>query len=109
LRDLRDRLSKRFPLMARSQFHGGWLGVYDVSPDSFPIVDRVGPEGLFVAVGFSGHGFKLSPEIGRLLAEHIATCRRPDALHPLRASRYREGDPVREDAPFPARRGPRLP
>ncbi len=109
IRDLRGRLAKRFPAMARAQPHGGWAGVYDVTPDSFPILDAVGPEGLFVAVGFSGHGFKLSPEFGRLLAEYVAAGRRPEDLVPLRASRYAERDPVTEDAPFPARRGPRLP
>src|SRR5207247_10549809 len=83
-------------------------GAYDVTPDSYPILDRVGPEGLFVAVGFSGHGFKLSPEVGRLVAEQVATGRRPEPLEPLRASRFAEGSPIRPDAPFP-RRGRRLP
>ncbi len=109
VRDLRARLAKRFPDMVRAQPRGGWAGVYDVTPDSFPILDAVGPPGLFVAAGFSGHGFKLSPEAGRLLAEYIASGRQPEDLVPLRAPRYAEGEPVRQDAPFPARRGPRLP
>ncbi len=109
VRDLRGRLAKRFPAMARAQPHGGWGGVYDVTPDSFPILDATGPEGLHVAVGFSGHGFKLSPEFGRLLAEFLASGRRPEDLVPLRASRYAEGAPVVEDAPFPARKTQRLP
>jgi len=107
-RDIRTRLAKRFPRMAVAQPRGGWAGAYDVTPDSYPILDRVGPEGLFVAVGFSGHGFKLSPEVGRLVAEHVATDRRPEWLEPLRASRFAERSPVRPDAPFP-RRGRRLP
>jgi sarcosine oxidase subunit beta len=107
-RDIRTRLSKRFPRMAEAQPRGGWAGAYDVTPDSYPILDRVGPEGLFVAVGFSGHGFKLSPEVGRLVAEHVATDRRPEPLEALRASRFAEGSPIRPDAPFP-RRGRRLP
>lgn len=109
VRDLRARLAMRFPAMARAQPRGGWAGVYDVTPDSYPIVDRVGPEGLFVAAGFSGHGFKLSPAVGRLLAEYVATGQRPEMLGPLRASRFRERAPIRPDAPFPAKRGPRLP
>ncbi len=109
VRDLRRRLAKRFPIMARTQPRGGWAGVYDVTPDSYPIVDRMGPEGLFVAAGFSGHGFKLSPEIGRLLAEFLATDRRPEALQELRASRFTEGGRIVPEAPFPAKRGPRLP
>ncbi len=109
VRDLRARLAKRYPDMARAQPRGGWAGVYDVTPDSYPILDTVRPDGLFVAAGFSGHGFKLSPEVGRLLSEYIASGRRPEDLRPLRASRFLERDPVRPEAPFPARRGPRLP
>jgi len=107
-RDIRTRLAKRFPRMVEAQPRGGWAGAYDVTPDSYPILDRVGPEGLFVAVGFSGHGFKLSPEVGRLVAEQVSTDRRPESLEPLRASRFADGSPIRPDAPFP-RRGRRLP
>ncbi len=104
VRDLRGRLARRFPIIARAQPRGGWSGLYDVTPDAYPILDAVGPEGLFVAVGFSGHGFKLCPEVGRLLAEYVASGRRPEALAALRESRYRERKPVVPDAPFPRRR-----
>jgi sarcosine oxidase, subunit beta len=107
--DLRARLAKRFPRMAEAQPRGGWAGAYDVTPDSYPILDRVGPDGLFVAVGFSGHGFKLAPEVGRLVAEYVATDRRPEPLEPLRALRFRDRSLIRPDAPFPPRRGRRLP
>ncbi len=109
VRDLRSRLAKRFPSMARSQPRGGWSGVYDVTPDAYPIVDAAGSQGLFVATGLSGHGFKLSPALGRLIAEYVAIGRRPEGLVPLRASRFEERAPIRPDAPFPARRGARLP
>jgi sarcosine oxidase, subunit beta len=108
VRDIRMRLAKRFPRMAEAQPRGGWAGAYDVTPDSYPILDQAGPDGLFVGVGFSGHGFKLSPEVGRLLAEHVATGRRPKSLEPFRESRFRERSLIRPDAPFP-RRGRRLP
>ncbi|TLZ75819.1 MAG: FAD-binding oxidoreductase [Methanobacteriota archaeon] len=109
VRDLRTRLMRRFPVMARAQPRGGWAGVYDVTPDSYPILDRVGPEGLYLAAGFSGHGFKLSPEVGRLMAEYVATGRKPEILVPLRFARFRENRPIKPEAPFPAKRGPRLP
>src|SRR5438876_7515063 len=100
-RDIRTRLAKRCPRMAEAQPRGGWAGAYDVTPDSYPILDRVGPEGLFVAVGFSGHGFKLSPEVGRLVAEHLSTDRPPEPLRPLRDSRFGGASPIRPDPPFP--------
>src|SRR2546425_5905715 len=109
VRDLRTRLAKRFPRMNDAQPRGGWAGAYDVTPDSYPILDRVGPDGLFVAVGFSGHGFKLSPEVGRLLAEYAATGKRPKPLVMLRASRFAEKQLVHADAPFPGGKKRRIP
>src|SRR3989475_6119542 len=107
-RDIRTRLAKRFPRMAEAQPRGGWAGAHDLTPHSPPILGPVRPAGLFVAVGFSGHGFQLSPEVGRLMAEYVATARRPELLESLRASRFGEGSPIQPDAPFP-RRGRRLP
>jgi sarcosine oxidase subunit beta len=46
-------------------------GQYDATPDNQPIVGAVGPAGLFVAAGFSGHGFMLAPAIGRRLADLV--------------------------------------
>src|SRR2546428_12078724 len=88
VRDLRTRLAKRFPRMTDAQPRGGWTGGYDVTPDSYPILDRTGPDGLFVAVGFSGDGFKLSPALGRPVPQFVSTGKTPEALVPLRASRF---------------------
>jgi len=95
--------------MNDAQPRGGWAGAYDVTPDSYPILDRVGPDGLFVAVGFIGHGFKLSPEVGRLLAEYVATGKRPEPIVPLRASRFVEKQRVHADARFPGGKRRRIP
>ncbi len=106
--DLRSRLARRFPEMGRAQPRGGWIGLYDVTPDGYPVVDRVA-DGVYLCTGFSGHGFKLSPRIGELLAEFVATGKRPPDLEPLAASRFTRKQPVVAEAPFPLRRGPRLP
>ena len=39
--------------------------------DVLPIVGPTPLEGFYVANGFSGHGFKLAPAIGSLLAQEI--------------------------------------
>ncbi len=53
-------------------WRGAWSGVYDVTPDWEPVIGQVpGAEGVFVAAGFSGHGFKLAPAVGVSLAELV--------------------------------------
>jgi glycine/D-amino acid oxidase-like deaminating enzyme len=65
-------LVERMPGMAQALFRGGWSGLFTTTPDWHPVLDRVdGIEGLYCAVGFSGHGFKLSPMIGVVMAELI--------------------------------------
>jgi sarcosine oxidase subunit beta len=46
-------------------------GVYDVTPDHQPVVGPVG-DGLWIAAGYSGHGFMLAPAISRRLADAIS-------------------------------------
>ena len=66
------RLAKRIPGMEDGLFRGGWSGLFTVTPDWHPVLDAVeGIDGLYCAVGFSGHGFKLSPMVGQLMAELI--------------------------------------
>jgi sarcosine oxidase subunit beta len=88
------KLARRMPPMADSYFRGGWSGLFTVTPDWHPILDRVpGIEGLFCAVGFSGHGFKLSPMIGVTMAELIAQGSATSLdITPLRFTRFAEGD-----------------
>ena len=92
--DVMQRLIRRMPQMADSYFRGGWSGLFTITPDWHPILDRVpGVEGLYCAVGFSGHGFKLSPAIGQGMAELIVEGEASVVdLTPLRYSRFAEGD-----------------
>jgi len=70
IRQFRDEVWRRFPIMRRSAFRGGFSGINDINPDALPIIDRVpDAEGLFVACGFNGAGFCYAPAIGQLMAE----------------------------------------
>ena len=91
--DAFSRVVARCPLLAQAYFRGGWSGLFDVTPDWHPILDGVeGVEGLYCAVGFSGHGFKLSPMIGVVMAELIAGGQATSVdITPLRWTRFREG------------------
>ena len=67
-----DLIARRMPSFADAQVVDGWTGPYDIAADWNPIVGPVpGHDGLYVAVGFSGHGFKLAPTIGEALAQTI--------------------------------------
>jgi glycine/D-amino acid oxidase-like deaminating enzyme len=67
-----------------------------VTPDWHPVIDTTGPEGFAVAAGFSGHGFKLSPAIGEMVATLITDGKKPeDDVHAFRLSRFAEGKPIR--------------
>jgi glycine/D-amino acid oxidase-like deaminating enzyme len=91
-----SRVSHRFPVLAEGRIARGYAGCFDVTPDWHPVLDRVGPEGSYVAVGFSGHGFKLSPAVGHMMAALITDGpgAHPD-LATFRLSRFAEGKPIR--------------
>jgi glycine/D-amino acid oxidase-like deaminating enzyme len=90
------RLSHRFPVLEQGRIARGYAGCFDVTPDWHPILDRVGPEGFHVAAGFSGHGFKLSPAVGLMVAALVAEGPggHPD-LATFRLARFAEGKPIR--------------
>ena len=72
-RGVAERLEQRMPGMSQASFLRGWSGLFTITPDWHPILDKAGQiDGLYVAVGFSGHGFKLAPMIGVTMAELIA-------------------------------------
>ena len=87
----------RVPWMEQGTYrtaHGGQDGI---TPDQHAILDRVGPEGFYVACGFSGTGFKTAPAIGACMAELILDGRAttvdisPYALSRFAAGRLLEG------------------
>lgn len=76
-----ERVMRRIPAMAAGHFHAGYASLYDVTPDWQPILDRVpGLDGLFCAAGTSGHGFKLAPVIGEMMARQVLGESEPEPL-----------------------------
>jgi sarcosine oxidase subunit beta len=64
-------------------------GFYDVTPDHQPILGTVGEhEGLWLAAGFSGHGFMMAPAVGRRLADAITGRVIDPSLHELSIDRF---------------------
>ncbi len=95
--DSGERLVARYPAMVRGQSRGGYASLYAITPDWHPIVDELpAGSGLFICSGFSGHGFKLGPSVGRMLADLVLDV--PDPLfgaHLFRSGRFAANEPVR--------------
>ena len=83
---LRRALASALPSLASAQVVSTIAGVYDVTPYWHPLLGRwPGVDGLYLAVGFSGHGLKLAPAVGEAVADEL-TGRTPaidiSPLHP---------------------------
>jgi len=95
--DIGDRLSRRYPPLEQSQSTGGYAALYAVTPDWHPIVDElIEGSGFYICAGFSGHGFKLGPAVGVMVADLLTKESAPQfSPHLLRMSRFIENEPVR--------------
>jgi len=64
--------AERLPLLENAGIANRWAGLYEITPDSHPILGAVEETaGFFCIAGFSGHGFMHGPGAGLLLAEEI--------------------------------------
>ena len=96
----RTMAGESIPALARAVPRGGWAGIYDDTPDYHPILDRLAAcEGLYCAVGFSGHGFKLSPTIGQWMTQLILTGNKPDDMEHFAFDRFAQGKEIRPRYP----------
>ena len=98
---IRRAVAERLPSMAIAKTLSTTSGAYDITPDYHPILgwanEIADVTGLYLAVGFSGHGLKLSPSVGEIAASHVLGTERigsapPLDTRPLRPSRFADGD-----------------
>ena len=92
-----EKLAHRFPDWSRPGVVTSYAGCYDVTPDYNPVIGAAPVSGLFLAFGFSGHGFKLAPAVGRLAADLLLDGVSGDpAVDPLdfRFERFAQGSPL---------------
>ena len=86
------QVAERFPSYETAGVASSWTGVYDVTPDWNPVLGRL-PDvpGLVVGYGFSGHGFKLSPAVGLVLAQSALGLPTEVDIAPYALERFRAG------------------
>ena len=66
-----DRICERVEGMEEGSLHSTHVGRDGLTPDQRAIMDQAGPDGFYIACGFSGTGFKLSPAVGVCMSELI--------------------------------------
>jgi len=95
--DLAEQVVKRVPAMIRSHLVNSFAALYDITPDWHPVLDAVpGFERLFVCAGSSGHGFKLAPAVGEMMARLVLHGKDPhDDINLFSFDRFDHGNFVR--------------
>ena len=76
-------------VLERAQVRHAWAGLRPLTPDGRAILDWApGVDGLYLAVGFCGHGFQHSPAVGETVAELLLDGRTAVDLSDLRLGRF---------------------
>ncbi|WP_170762397.1 NAD(P)/FAD-dependent oxidoreductase [Ruegeria lacuscaerulensis] len=89
---------KGFPALDQAEIVQSWAGMIDVTPDAVPVISEVDDmPGMFLATGFSGHGFGIGPGAGRLMADLVSGTTPSVDPAAFRLSRFSDGSKVRPD------------
>jgi len=84
-----EKAMRRIPALEGAQVRHAWAGLRPLTPDGRAILDWApGVEGLYLAVGFCGHGFQHSPAVGETVAEVLLDGRSTLDIHDLRLGRF---------------------
>ena len=80
---------RRIPALEGARVRHAWAGLRPLTPDGRAILDWApGVEGLFLAVGFCGHGFQHSFAVGETVAEWLLDGRPRADCSELRLGRF---------------------
>jgi len=90
---------RRVPKLQNAEVMRGITGMYDMTPDSRPMLGEIpGVRGLYIAAGFSGMGFKISPAVGLVMSELVLDGKgQTFDISPFRPSRFEEGNPIKAE------------
>ncbi|HKU26152.1 MAG TPA: FAD-binding oxidoreductase [Candidatus Sulfotelmatobacter sp.] len=99
LEQILERACRRIPKLEGAEVMRGVTGVYDLTPDSRPLLGEIpGITGLYVCAGFSGMGFKISPAIGVVMSELVLEGKSKSVdIAPFRATRFSENQPIKAE------------
>ena len=99
LAEIIERTCRRVPKLAGAEVMRGVTGVYDMTPDSRPLLGEIpGIDGLYLCAGFSGMGFKISPAIGLVMSELVLDGEgRTVDISPFRPDRFARNQPIKAE------------
>lgn len=88
-------LKQWLPALGKVQVAQSWGGMIDTMPDAIPVIS-VAPTlpGLFLATGFSGHGFGIAPAAGHLMADLVSGAKPIVDPSAFRLTRFSEGEKI---------------
>ena len=98
-----DKVGTRFPGFPDAAISSSYAGCYDVTPDWNPVISPGPLDGLVIAAGFSGHGFKIAPAVGQLVADLVIDGHSSDPRIPesdFRFSRFADGELLTTPYPY---------
>jgi glycine/D-amino acid oxidase-like deaminating enzyme len=89
LDDVMAKARVLYPFLAEAKPAQQWAGIIDTTPDELPVLGPVAAlPGLFLATGFSGHGFGIGPGTGAVMAEIVTGGTPAVDLSALRYARF---------------------
>lgn len=96
-----ERICRRIPGMEAGSMQSAYCGRDGLTPDQRPVLGQAGPEGFYLACGFSGTGFKLGPAVGACMAEVIldGSAKTVD-ISIFSPQRFAEGKLIRSEHPY---------
>jgi sarcosine oxidase subunit beta len=97
LEQVLEKTCRRIPKLQNAEVMRGVTGIYDMTPDARPLLGAIREvEGLYIAAGFSGTGFKISPAIGLAMSEFLLDgSGKTTDISAFRPSRFAEGKPIK--------------
>jgi sarcosine oxidase subunit beta len=85
------------PALEAAGLARSWVGLYEMTPDRHAILGPIGGlGGLYLANGFSGHGFQHAPIVGKVIAELVLGAPPTVDVSTLRLERFARGELIGE-------------
>jgi len=95
VKKIQQVMASNLPILAKAEIEEAWAGMIDAPPDFVPVMDEIPDyKNLFLASGFSGHGFGIGPGVGKVMANLIQGKQAEFDLGRFRFSRFSDGSPI---------------